>query len=129
MTIFSRIGAAFYIAWALLHLFVAYQIFTGTAAPLEPGTVRVRVEQTAIFMTQIALLTIWSAVVLNWRSRRLGYWLSLFLVSWADGWWLILHVLPGQVPLAAAWPGLATWAGGVLFTTLGLRADTRSVDK
>ena len=71
-------------------------------------------------MAQVALLTLVSAVLLNWRNSRAGFWLSLFLVSWADGFWVVLLVIPGHEPLAQAWPGLATWAGGTAFTALGL---------
>lgn len=73
MTIpFHRVGAALYVLWALIHLYVPYLIFTDTAAALEPGLIRGRVEQTAVFMAQVALLTLVSAVLLNWRNSRAG---------------------------------------------------------
>ena len=54
----------------------------------------------AAYMLTIALFAIVVALWCNWRNDRLGYWLNLAVVSWADIVWVLVVVLPGYVPLA-----------------------------
>ena len=118
-----RLGIVFYLLWALIHLLVPFQIFFETAGSMAEGIERGRVEQSAFFMAQIALLTAWSALR-GWSDRsRLNFYLTFFLVSWADGFWVFFLVIPGIEPLDQAWPGLFTWFGGALFTSAGFLGE------
>jgi len=55
------------------------------------------------------------------RNDRLGYWLNLSVVSWADIIWVLVVVLPGYVPLARGMIPPAFWLAGALCTTLAQR--------
>jgi hypothetical protein len=72
-------------------------------------------------MLTIALFAIVVALWCNWRNDRLGYWLNLAVVSWADIVWVLVVVLPGYVPLARGLITPAFWLAGALCCTLAQR--------
>ena len=69
----------------------------------------------------IALFAIVVALWRNWRDDRLGYWLNLAVVSWADIIWVLVVVLPGYVPLTRGHIPPAFWLAGALCWTLAQR--------
>lgn len=121
----ARLGAMSYALWALIHLYVAWAIYSDLAAGLEPGLLRGRVEQTGAFMALIAALVLVFALAGNTRNDRAACWLNLALVSGADLPWIAILVVPGHESLTDAWPGLVTWAGGALGTTAARLAVAR----
>lgn len=114
----ARIGAVFYVLWSLLHLLVPFMIYNDLAGSLDEGIVRGRIEQTAVFMALVAALSLFTAVRLNWKNSENGFWLNLYLVTGSDLPWIFILVIPGHEAIGDAWPGLVTWGGGVVFTSL-----------
>jgi hypothetical protein len=72
-------------------------------------------------MLTIALFAIVIAVWRVWRNDRLGYWLNLAVVGWADIIWVLVVVLPGYVPLGRGLIPPAIFVLGALLTTLAQR--------
>ena len=117
--IFAWLGAAFYTIWGVFHVYVAWQIYTLGAS--EQGLAQGRLFQMAAYMLCIALFAIGIALTRNWRNDRLGYWLNLAVVSWADGVWVLVVVLPGYVPIARGLIPPAFWVTAAIFSTLAYR--------
>ena len=118
-TLFARLGALFFAIWGVFHVYVAWQICT--LALTQNGIAQGRTLQLAAYMLTIALFAVVIALWRNWRNDRLGYWLNLWVVSWADIIWVLVVVLPGYVPLARGMIPPAFWLAGALCTTLAQR--------
>ncbi len=118
-TLFARLGALFFAIWGVFHVYVAWQICT--LALTQNGIAQGRTLQLAAYMLTIALFAVVIALWRNWRNDRLGYWLNLWVVSWADIIWVLVVVLPGYVPLARGLIAPAFWLSGALCTTLAQR--------
>ncbi len=85
-TLFARLGALFFAIWGVFHVYVAWQICT--LALTQNGIAQGRTLQLAAYMLTIALFAVVIALWRNWRNDRLGYWLNLWVVSWADIIWV-----------------------------------------
>ena len=111
----ARGGALCYMAWGIFHVGVARDIYGNGVA--QAGIVQGRLFQFAAYMLCIALFAIVVAVLGNWHNSRLGYWLNLCVVGWADGVWVLVVVLPGYVsPLRGLAPPAVFLLGAVLTT-------------
>jgi len=115
----ARLGALFYVAWGLFHVSVAHDIYRLGAA--QTGIVQGRLFQLAAYMLSIALFAIGVSVVGNWRNSRLGYWLNLCVIGWADSVWVIVVVVPGYVPLARGLIPPAIYVAAAILTSLARR--------
>ena len=118
-TLYARAGAAWYAAWGVFHVYVAWQIYV-VALPLS-GIAQGRMLQLAAYMLTIALFAIVIAVWRIWRNDRLGYWLNLAVVGWADVIWVLVVVLPGYVPLGRGLIPPMIFVLGAFLTTLAQR--------
>jgi hypothetical protein len=117
----ARIGALFYVAWGLLHLYAALQVYK-LGSRQAAGMVGGRIYQSAWNLAFFAVAVAVVAVVYNWFNGPLGFWLNLMLTSVTDIGFLLFVIAPGYLPL---WPGLlgpALWVAGVLFSTAGFLA-------
>lgn len=119
--IFAKAGAVAYAVWGIFHIYVAWQIYT--LGMTEQGIAQARLLQLAAYMLTIALFAVVVAVTRNWRNDRIGYWLNLGVVSWADIIWVLVVVLPGYVPLGRGLIPPAIWVIGATLTTLGRRGS------
>ena len=117
--IFAKLGAVAYAAWGTFHVYVAWQIYT--LGQTQEGIAQGRTYQLAAYMLTIALFAVIVAVTRNWRNDRMGYWLNLGVVSWADITWVLVVVLPGYVPLGRGLIPPAIWVTGAILTTLAQR--------
>lgn len=124
-TLYARLGAVFFFVWGAFHIYVAWQIYA--LALTQGGIAQGRTLQLATYMLTIALFAIVIAVWRNWRNDRLGYWLNVSVVSWADIIWVLVVVLPGYVPLARGLVPPAFWLAGAIFSTLAQRGRDRSM--
>ena len=115
----ARTGAVFYVLWGVLHIGVAWKI--SELALAQEGLIQGRLLQQAVYMLGIATTAIVVAVWLNWRNDRVGYWVNLAVVSFADIAFLLVIVLPGYVPLGRGLIGPALWVVALIFTTLAQR--------
>ena len=122
---FAKIGAGSYVIWGLLHLIAASDEFT-LGKNLEPGLVQGKINQGAWDLLFFALFAIVIAVLYNWKNDPLGYWLNLIVVSAADIGFIIFVLLPGYVDFFPGILGPVFWIGGAVFTTLGIRVQTKS---
>jgi hypothetical protein len=114
----SQIGAIFYIAWGLLHLYAAFQVYKLGKRQVA-GMVQGRIYQSVWNLAAVAVAVIAVAVVYNWFHHPVGYWLNLALTSVTDVGFILFVVVRRYLPL---WPGLlgpALWILAVLFSTLG----------
>ena len=113
-----QIGATFYIAWGLLHLYAAFQV-SKLGKRQKPGMVQGRIYQSVWNLAALAVAVIAVAAVYNWFNNPAGYWLNLALTSVTDVGFILFVLVPGYLPL---WPGLlgpALWILAVIFSTLG----------
>ena len=115
----ARIGAIFYVAWGAFHLRVAYDIYK-LGVPLT-GIEQGRMYQLAAYMLTISLFVIGTALLLNWRNSRVGYWLNLCVAGWADLVWVVIVVLPGYVGLMRGLVPPAIFVAGAIGTTIARR--------
>ena len=114
----SQIGAILYIAWALLHINAAFQVYK-LGKRRKAGMVQGRKYQNVWNLAAFAVAVTAVAVVYNWFNNPMGYWLNLALTSVTDVGFILFIVAPGYLPL---WPGLlgpALWILAVIFSTLG----------
>jgi hypothetical protein len=122
-TLYARLGAFFFSVWGVFHIYVAWQIYT--LGLTQNGIAQGGTFQLAAYMLTIALFAIVIALSRNWRNDRLGYWLNLVVVSWADLIWVLVVVLPGYVPLVRGLIPPAFWLAGALCSTLAQRRHDR----
>lgn len=114
----TQIGAIFYIAWGLMHLYAAFQVYK-LGKRQTSGMVQGRIYQSVWNLAAFAVAVTAVAVVYNWFNNPMGYWLNLALTSVTDVGFILFIVAPGYLPL---WPGLlgpALWILAVIFSTLG----------
>lgn len=116
---YARLGAACYVAWGVFHVYVAWQIYV-LALPLS-GIAQGRMLQLAAYMLSIALFAVAIALWRVWRNDRLGYWLNLAVVGWADIVWVLVVVLPGYVPLGRGLIPPAIFVAAAVLTTFAQR--------
>ncbi len=114
----SRIGAIFYLLWGVLHVNAAVQVYR-LGHTLEPGMVQGRIYQDAWNLLFLAVGVALVAIVWNWKSDPLGYWLNLALASVTDVGFILTILVPGYLPLVPGVAGPVMWVLAILFTTLG----------
>lgn len=122
--LFYRAGAVFYALWGILHL-VAVSDQYRYAQALETGMTQGRLLQGATYLLAFALTAIFVAVFLNWRNSRTGYWINFAVVALADIPFILFVLIPGHMPVFPGIIGPLLWVAGLLFTTLGLRNQTK----
>jgi hypothetical protein len=115
-TLYARLGALFFSIWGVFHIYVAWQIYA--LGLTQNGIAQGRTFQLAAYMLTIAVFVVVIALSRNWRNDRLGYWLNLVVVSWADMVWVLVVVLPGYIPVARGLIPPAFWLAGALCSTL-----------
>ncbi len=114
-----QIGAVLYLAWGLLHLLAAYQVYKlGSSQPA--GMIRGRLRQSAWNLAFFAVLVSVLAVVFNWHNSSLGYWLNLTAASVTDIGFILFILAPGYVPLRPGILGPALRLLATVFSTLGV---------
>ena len=96
-----QIGAIFYIAWGLLHLYAAFQV-SKLGKRQKAGMVQGRIYQSVWNLAALAVAVIAVAAVYNWFNNPAGYWLNLALTSVTDVGFILFVLVPGYLPL---WPG------------------------
>jgi hypothetical protein len=116
----ARVGALCYFVWGVFHVGVAHDIYRLGVA--QTGIAQGRLFQMAAYMLSIALFAIGVSVVGNSRNSRLGYWLNLCVVGWADSIWVIVVVLPGYVPLVRGLIPPAIFLAAAILTSLARRS-------
>lgn len=141
----SRIGAAFYALWGLIHIIggavLLQAALSGTdtflrvqvgSSPLElspfgeHGTTVAVARGVFAFhalnLTWLGLLVLIVGLRLNWFNSPAGYWVNLALVGFTDLGLVLFLVGPGIMSWADAWIGPALFLPACAFTTLGLRS-------
>ncbi|NOK64411.1 MAG: hypothetical protein GFH27_549445n3 [Chloroflexi bacterium AL-W] len=117
-----KLGAIAYVLWGLWHIPVVIRLWTQGTRLVEPAGVGLRLQQGAFHILFFVLCAIIIGMWLNWRNSRLGYWLSLFTISWTELGLFILFMIPGLFPwLPTVWIGPTLWLLAVVCTTLGQR--------
>jgi hypothetical protein len=136
----TRVGAAFFALWGVLHasvglsgVFDAVQsgptailtVFGGPDTPDQAGPLTALASGIALdFSMVLAIvggLAVWLAIMI-WRGQRMGFWLATIVLGAVDGAFVVAMVLPGYV----TWMGVNALVGpalyllGVGFTAAGL---------
>jgi hypothetical protein len=115
-----KIGATLYILWGLLHVkasIATYQL----GMTLEPGIVQGRVFQDAWNLAFFAIAVSITAVLLNWKNSRLGFWLNFSLATVTDLGFIIHVLVPGYIPIVPGIAGPVLWVLAVIFTAIAIR--------
>lgn len=137
----TRLGAACYVLWGVVHVLggivmlltlehdggAAVFRMLATAAPTAvpdafPGVATAVLGFHAWNMVWIGGLVTVVAIGLNWRNRRLGFWLNLVLAGAADLGLVAALLLPGHMRLTDGLPGLVLFLPAAGLTAWGLRA-------
>jgi hypothetical protein len=122
----TKLGAALYVCWGLLHFTAAYGVYK--LAQNSPATiVQGRLMQTTFYLTAFAATAIALALTLNWRNDRLGFWVNGVTVGIADIPFILFVLIPGYAPW---WPGLlgpALWIAAFSVTGLARIDATKPV--
>jgi hypothetical protein len=121
----ARIGAVFYILWAVFHLVAANAVYG--LAEQATGMVRARLLQDAFYLLFFAVAGILIAAILNWRNDKQGYWMNGALIAFADIPFVLFVLVPGLIPW---WPGLAgplLWLIAFAFTSVGRFSEEPNV--
>jgi hypothetical protein len=121
----ARIGAVFYILWAVFHLVAANAVYG--LAEQATGMVRARLLQDAFYLLFFAVAGILIASILNWRNDKQGYWMNGALIAFADIPFVLFVLVPGLIPW---WPGLAgplLWLIAFAFTSVGRFSEEPNV--
>ncbi len=113
----SKVGATFYLLWALLQLYVAYKLLM-MGGGLEVPEVGARISQLAAYIGAAGLFVAAFSFD-NWRNTKLGYWANLAIVSAFDIGYILFVVLVIDMPFIEAWLGPALWLLALLFSSLG----------
>jgi hypothetical protein len=114
----SQIGAILYIAWALLHINAAFQVYK-LGSRQTVGMVQGRIYQSSWNLAFLAVAVIVVAVVYNWFNNPLGYWFNLVLTSVTDIGFILFVVVRRYLPLRPGLMGPIFWILAVIFSTLG----------
>src|SRR5262249_61125909 len=94
----SKIGAAFYIIWACLHLLAAYSVYI-LGRSLHSSMVQGRVFQDAWNLLFFSIVAICVAATLNWRNSFWGYWINFASLGIADTGFICFVLLPVSIPV------------------------------
>lgn len=116
----AQLGAVAYVIWALLHFNAAWSVYQ-LGQSMAEGMARGRVLQDAWLLLCLSIITLVTAVVLNWRNDIRGWWINLVIISVVDLGFIFYVLLPGYVPM---WPGLAgplMWLWGLVMSSMALR--------
>ena len=122
---FHRLGAVCYVIWGLLHLIAARGLYQ-LGSTLGAGILQARVFQGAWHLLFFAIAVIAIAVFYNWKNSRLGYWLSLVVVSVVDVGFIWLVLVPYLAVLSQASLGPLFWILALIFSTLGYLKEERT---
>ena len=113
-----QIGALLYVAWGLLHLFAATQVYK-LGSRQAAGMLQGRIYQAAWNLAYFAVFVVVVAVIFNWNNNPAGYWLNLVMASVTDVGFIIFILAPGYLPLRPGILGPVLWVLAVIFSTLG----------
>ena len=114
----QQIGALFYVAWGVLHLYAAFMVYK-LATRQPAGMLQGRVYQSAWNLAFFAVAAIAVAVVFNWINSPLGFWLNLALTSVTDVGFILFIIVPGYLPLGPGLLGPGLWVLALIFSALG----------
>lgn len=113
-----KIGALFYVAWGLLHLYPAWMTYV-MGSGMEHDMIGARVVQAGWNLGIFSIISIGVGLWLNWKNDLTGYWINLVVISLADiGFILFVMDL---LPMPQAIFGPTLWILAVIFSTIGIR--------
>jgi hypothetical protein len=126
--IFTIIGSLFYLLWAALHIQAGGAV-ARLGRSVHPSMVQARLYQDAWTLYFAAGLIAVISLAAVFRAWRPAYWLNLGIAFVTDVGFIIFVLVPHYL---APWPGLQgplAWAGGLVFSTVGVilarRRDTQ----
>ena len=97
----AKIGAAFYIIWACLHLGRVFGVLAWSVIEFVHG--QGRLFQDAWNLLFFSIIAISVAATLNWRNSVWGYWINFTTVGIADTGFIFFVLVPGYTPV---WPSI-----------------------
>ena len=92
----AKLGAVSYAIWALLHLQAAWAVYQ-LGQRVDPSMTQARLFQDAWNLACFSVAGLGTALTLNWRNDRWGYWINLAVISVADIGFIIFVLLPGYL--------------------------------
>ena len=114
----SKIGAAFYMIWACLHMLAAYSVYV-LGRSLDSSMVKGRVFQDAWNLLFFSIIVFSVAAALNWRNSVWGYWINFATLGIADTGLIFFVLVPGYAPVWHSILGPAFWILAI-FSTVAL---------
>jgi hypothetical protein len=123
--VFTIIGSLFYLLWAVLHV-QAGNAVAKLGRSEHHSMVQARLYQDAWTLYFAAGAIALVSLVAITRESRLAYWLNFGIAFVTDVGFIIFVLVPHYMPL---WPGLQgplAWAGGLVFSTIGIVLASRT---
>lgn len=145
---YHKIGAVSYMLWGLLHILGGLMLYLtlknegitsllymlGTAVPknlvpeIQSGST---VDGLAAFhawnITCFGIISLLTAITLNWKNSRVGFWVNLGIVAAADLGLIFTLIVPGYMHLVDGLPGISLFFIALIFSTLGYKYSSHKL--
>jgi hypothetical protein len=117
----AKIGAAFYIMWGILHIYVGVLVLGKLLAQgLPVGTDAGRGVMYFWLVILVGVQVILVSIFLNWRNDRAGYWINAWTSTAGDLGLVVFMMVPGNLSFTQGISGPILWAPALIFSTYAL---------
>lgn len=142
-----KIGAALFVLWGVIHVLGGGMIVA--AALSGPPAKALAMMGTSVNQTELAtvpggivnaviqfhgfnilwmgIVSIAVAIFLNWRNSRIGFWVNLAVIGFADLGLILFLIVPGYMSWSDGLIGPVLFVAGGIFTFLGLRSSSKKL--
>lgn len=126
VTVSSRIAAALFAVWGLLHIGLGVVMLLN----VDPASIALSdlaAESMMFFVCAIIFgcQAVGVATTLNWRNRPAGLWLNGVVLGAVDIVFVFVMVLPGHTDIAGGLAGPTIWAIATGFAIAARRSASR----
>lgn len=113
----SRIGAALFAVWGLLHIGLgAVMLLDPDSSSIAPGDLAAESKMFFSCAIIFGCQAVGVAATLNWGNRPAGVWLNGVVLGAVDIVFVFVMVIPGHADVAGGLTGPLIWAIATSFT-------------
>ncbi|MEV0352058.1 hypothetical protein AB0H88_40360 [Nonomuraea sp. NPDC050680] len=125
----AKIGAAFYVMWGILHIYVGILVLSKLLAHgLPVGTDAGRSVMYFWLVILVGVQAILVSIFLNWRNSHAGYWINAWTSIVGDLGLVVFMMIPGNLSFAQGISGPVLCAPALVCSTYAL-ASARAIKK
>lgn len=116
-SISSRIGAALFAVWGLLHIGLgSVMLLDPDSSSVAPGDLAAESKMFFLCAIIFGCQAVGVAATLNWGNRPAGVWLNGLVLGAVDIVFVFVMVIPGHTDIAGGLAGPMIWAIATSFT-------------